>query len=152
MNALLDDPLAVANVLIVDDNKGDVILTREALVDGKLNVKLEAASDGQDALNYLRSEAGRNPESIRPDVILLDLNMPRMDGHEFLATIKEDESLKTIPAVVLTTSDADEDILKSYKLQAACFVTKPVDFAQFQKIVNSLSNFWFTVVRLPGSA
>ena len=130
------------------------MLAVDALEETSLNSILDTVEDGEELMEFLRRNgrhAHRAGEPL-PGLILLDLNMPRMDGHEFLATIKEDESLKTIPVVVLTTSDADEDILKSYKLQAACFVTKPVDFAQFQKIVNSLSNFWFTVVRLPGSA
>ena len=136
------------NILLIEDNSGDAELTEAALEDGKVRTSLHTAGDGVEALAYLRHE-GTFSESVRPDLILLDLNMPRMDGREFLQVVKQDPDLRSIPVVVLTTSEAETDIVKSYELQASCFVSKPVDFFQFQKIVQHLSDFWFTVVRLP---
>src|SRR5215831_17342378 len=137
-------------ILLVEDNPGDVRLTIEALRDGKVHNNLNVARDGVEALAYLRREAPFTAAA-RPDLILLDLNLPRKDGREVLAEIKADAELKTIPVVVLTTSRAEQDVLRSYELQANCFVTKPVDLDQFIDVVKSIENFWLTVVRLPDS-
>jgi len=137
-------------ILLVEDNPGDVRLTIEALRDGKVHNNLNVARDGVEALAYLRREAPFTTAA-RPDLILLDLNLPRKDGREVLAEIKADAELKTIPVVVLTTSRAEQDVLRSYELQANCFVTKPVDLDQFIDVVKSIENFWLTVVRLPDS-
>ena len=139
---------STVQVLLVEDNLGDAVLTREALQDGKLSVNLHHVMDGQQALDYLRKEK-KYRDAVTPDIILLDLNMPGVDGREFLKIVKKEPEFAMIPVVVLTTSKADEDVLSSYSLQAACFVTKPVDFSQFQTIVEKLSDFWFTVVKLP---
>ncbi len=143
-----DKCIQPVHVLLVEDDPADALLTREALSSQKLHVDIDVAGDGVEALKYLRRE-NEHAGAALPDVILLDLNMPRMDGREFLAEVKADEQLKRIPVVVLTTSEADEDILRSYELQAACYLTKPVDFAQFSKLVKAISEFWFTVVKLP---
>jgi CheY-like chemotaxis protein len=135
-------------VLLVEDNPGDAQLTRIALSDGKMCINLSLTEDGVDALAFLRKE-GKYVDAPRPDLILLDLNLPRKDGREVLAEIKADPSLKRIPVVVLTTSQSDTDILQAYELAANCFITKPVDFDQFVKIVQTIEDFWFTVVKLP---
>jgi CheY-like chemotaxis protein len=135
-------------ILLVEDDPGDVRLTREALKEGKVRNSLTVARDGVEALQILRRE-GAHAKAARPDVILLDLNLPRMDGREVLKAIKSDEKLKRIPVVVLTTSNADEDVVKSYELQANCYVTKPIDLDQFMKVVKTISEFWLEVVRLP---
>jgi len=136
------------DILLIEDNPGDVRLTTEALKDSKVHNTLHVAIDGVEALAYLRRE-GKYSEMPRPDVILLDLNLPRKTGIEVLAEIKDDESLRVIPVVILTTSSAEEDIVKSYNLHANCYITKPVELAQFIKIVQSIDNFWFTIVKLP---
>ena len=135
-------------ILLVDDDPGDVRLTVEALKQTKMHINLSFARDGIEALAFLRHQ-GPFAAAPCPDIILLDLNMPRMDGRELLVEIKKDPELKTIPVVVLTTSADEEDILRSYCLHANCYVTKPVDLAQFMKVVSSIENFWFTVVKLP---
>lgn len=135
-------------ILLVEDSPGDVRLTVEALKDGKINNNLSLAADGVEALAFLRRE-GKFSAAPRPDLILLDLNMPRMDGRELLAQIKADAELKRIPVVVLTISDAERDVLRSYNLQANCYITKPVDVAQFFDVVRSIEKFWFSVVELP---
>jgi CheY-like chemotaxis protein len=135
-------------VLLVEDDPGDVDLTRELLTQEKVVVNLHVVGDGVEALAYLRRE-GRYRDTVRPDVILLDLNMPRKDGWEVLRDLKQDDHLKAIPVVVLTTSDAERDVLKSYELGANCYVTKPVGLTQFARIICALEDFWFTVVRLP---
>lgn len=135
-------------ILLVEDNPGDVRLTIEALKDGKMDNPLDAVRDGVEALAYLRRE-GIYADKPRPDLILLDLNLPRMDGREVLAAIKEDPSLRQIPVVVLTTSQAEQDILKSYHLHANCFITKPVDLDQFVEVVRGIDNFWLSIVTLP---
>ncbi len=135
-------------VLLVEDNPGDVRLTREALKDGKVRNNLTVVTDGVEALAYLRKE-GQYSNAPRPDVILLDLNLPRKDGRTVLAEIKADPNLRRIPVVILTTSQAEEDILKTYDLHANCFVTKPVDLEQFIKVVKSIEDFWLTVVKRP---
>jgi chemotaxis family two-component system response regulator Rcp1 len=135
-------------ILLVEDNPGDARLTGEALNEGKVLNKMNVVEDGVEALAYLRHEAPYQT-SVRPDIILLDLNMPRMDGRELLSIIKSDPELKCIPVVVLTTSKAEEDIFKSYDLHANCFITKPVDLEQFIEVVKSVEEFWFTIVKLP---
>jgi len=141
------DPQPI-NILLVEDNPGDVRLTVEALKEGKVHNHLAVAPDGVHALAFLRRE-GEYRDAPRPDVILLDLNLPRMDGREVLSEIKADEQLRRIPVVVLTTSKAEEDILRSYSLHANCYVTKPVDLDQFITVVKSIEDFWFSIVRLP---
>ena len=137
-------------ILLVEDNPGDVRLTMEGLREGKVRNNLHVARDGVEALAFLRREAGF-ANAIRPDLILLDLNLPRKDGREVLSEIKSDPELKTIPVVVLTTSRAEQDVLHSYQLQANCYITKPVDLEQFIKVVNSIEEFWLTIVTLPQS-
>jgi len=137
-------------ILLVEDNPGDARLTREALNEGKVLNHMEVVEDGVEALAYLR-QTGQYITATRPDVILLDLNLPRMDGRELLAIIKTDPDLKRIPVVVLTTSRAEEDIIKSYDLYANCFITKPVDLDQFITVVKSIEDFWFTIVKLPSN-
>jgi CheY-like chemotaxis protein len=136
------------DILLVDDDPGDVLLTRKALSNGKIYNKLHVAEDGIEALSFLRRE-GKFADAPRPELILLDLNMPRKDGRETLAEIKADENLRGIPVVILTTSDADQDVAKSYNLQASCYITKPVDLEQFTKVVQSIKNFWLCVVTFP---
>ncbi len=135
-------------ILLVEDNPGDVRLTREALRDGKIVNNLHVAEDGVDALAFLRRE-GKYRDAVRPELILLDLNLPKKDGREVLAEIKADEALKRIPVVILTSSEAEQDIVKSYNLHANCYVTKPVDLDQFITVVKSIEHFWLKVVRLP---
>jgi two-component system, chemotaxis family, response regulator Rcp1 len=135
-------------ILLVEDNPGDVRLTREALLEGKLQNTLHVVDDGLKALAFLRQE-GVYAESPRPDLILLDLNLPRMSGTELLAHLKTDKGLKNIPVVILTSSRAEQDVLRAYELRANCYVTKPVDLDQFITVVKSIENFWFNIVRLP---
>jgi CheY-like chemotaxis protein len=135
-------------VLLVEDNPGDVQLTQIALEDSKISVNLNVARDGVEAMAFLRKEQEYKGMPT-PDIILLDLNLPRKDGREVLAEIKEDRILRRIPVVVLTTSGSEEDVLRAYNLCANCYITKPVDFDQFVKIVHSIESFWFTVVKLP---
>ncbi|NQT19164.1 MAG: response regulator [Planctomycetes bacterium] len=139
---------APAEILLVEDNPGDVRLTMEALQEAKVLNTLHVAKDGVEAMAFLRREA-ENANAPRPDLILLDLNLPRKDGREVLAEIKADDDLKSIPVVVLTTSEAEEDILKSYNLHANCYIVKPVDLDQFIEVVKTLQGFWLMVVRLP---
>jgi CheY-like chemotaxis protein len=135
-------------ILLVEDSPGDVRLTVEALRDGKVLNNLSVARDGVEALTFLRKE-GPHVAAPRPDLILLDLNMPKKDGREVLAEVKSDESLRRIPVVILTTSQAEQDILKSYDLHANCYITKPVDFDQFIAVVQSVEDFWLSLVKLP---
>ena len=135
-------------ILLVEDNPGDVLLTREALREGKVYNNLHWAKDGVEALEFLRRK-GRYADSPRPDIILLDLNLPKKDGREVLQEIKNDDELKRIPVVILTTSKAEEDVLRSYNLHANCYVTKPVDLDKFIVVVKSIDMFWLTVVTLP---
>jgi CheY-like chemotaxis protein len=135
-------------ILLVEDNPGDVLLTKEALKEGKVRNNLSVVGDGVEALKYLRKE-GQYAEAEPPDIILLDLNMPRMDGRELLSLIKSDDMLQRIPVVVLTTSSAEEDILQTYDLHANCYISKPVDLTQFIKVVKQIEGFWFTIVKLP---
>ena len=138
-------------ILLVEDNPGDVRLTIEALRESKVRNNLHTAVDGVEALAFLRRE-GDYAAAVRPDLILLDLNLPRKDGREVLADIKADPSLKTIPVVILTTSRAEQDVLRSYELQANCYITKPVDLDQFITVVKSIEDFWLTIVTLPHQA
>jgi two-component system, chemotaxis family, response regulator Rcp1 len=144
-----DDTLGRSiEILLVEDNPGDVRLTIEALKEGKVRNHLSVARDGVEALAFLRRE-GPHANAARPDLILLDLNLPKKDGREVLAEIKEDSRLRRIPVVVLTTSKAEEDILRTYDLHANCYITKPVDLEQFFSVVRSIDDFWLSVVRLP---
>jgi chemotaxis family two-component system response regulator Rcp1 len=135
-------------ILLVEDNAGDVRLAREGLRECKLLNNLSVAEDGVKALAFLRRE-GEYAQAPRPDLIMLDLNLPRMDGREVLKEIKEDDDLKSIPVVILTTSKAEEDIVKSYALHANCYVTKPLAIEQFINVVQAIETFWFTIVKLP---
>jgi CheY-like chemotaxis protein len=135
-------------ILLVEDNPGDVRLTREALKEGKVRNNLYVATDGVEALAFLRRE-GQYADAVRPDLILLDLNLPRKDGREVLEEIKADGSLRHIPVVVLTSSQAEQDIVRAYDLHANCYVSKPVDLDQFIHVVRSIEDFWFTIVKLP---
>lgn len=135
-------------ILLVEDNPGDVRLTREALREGEVRTHLHVAPDGVEALKFLRREAPY-ADSVRPDLILLDLNLPKKDGREVLQEVKADPSLRYIPVVVLTSSQAEQDIRRVYELHANCYVTKPVDLDHFIHVVHSIATFWFTVVKLP---
>ena len=135
-------------VLLVEDDPGDVLLIREAFEHNKVHNNLSVVNDGEQALAYLRGD-GQYAGAPRPDLVLLDLNLPRKDGREVLAEVKNDERLRTIPVVVLTTSEAEEDVLKSYELHANAYVTKPVDFERFVAIVRQIDDFFVSVVRLP---
>jgi CheY-like chemotaxis protein len=135
-------------VLLVEDDPGDVLLIREAFDFNKVHNTLNVVSDGEQALDYLRG-TGDYADRVRPDLVLLDLNLPRKDGREVLAEVKGDPDLRTIPIVVLTTSEAEEDVLKSYQLHANAYVTKPVDFERFISIVRQIDDFFVSVVRLP---
>ena len=137
------------NILLVEDNPGDVRLTQEALKECKVLNNLSVVGDGVEAMAFLR-RGGSYTEAPRPDLVLLDLNLPRMDGREVLAAMKGDNSLRRIPVVVLTTSRAEQDILKAYDLHANCYVTKPVDLEQFIRVVQSIEEFWVTIVTLAG--
>lgn len=135
-------------ILLVEDNPGDVRLTVEGLKESNVRNNLHVARDGVEAMAFLRGE-GSQTGAVRPDLILLDLNLPRMDGREVLSEIKSDAKLKTIPVVVLTTSRSEQDVLRSYELQANCYISKPVDLEQFITVVKSIEDFWFTIVTLP---
>src|SRR3990167_9047634 len=135
-------------ILLVEDNLGDVRLTQEGLREGKIHNHLSVVMDGEEAITFLRRQ-GNHARAPRPDLILLDLNLPKKDGREVLAEIKADPQLRRIPVVVLTTSAADQDIVASYDLAANCYVTKPVSFDAFLEVVRSIEEFWFSIVRLP---
>lgn len=135
-------------ILMVEDNPGDVRLTQEVLKDAKMSNTLRVVEDGAAALDFLYRRNGYG-DAPRPDLILLDLNLPRKNGREVLEEIKQDPDLKTIPVVILTTSQAEEDIVRAYSLHANCYITKPVDFAQFTKIVRTIEDFWLSIVTLP---
>ncbi len=136
------------DILLVDDNAGDVRLAQEALKDSKIRNTIYVAKDGVEALAFLRRR-GAHADAPRPDLILLDLNLPRKDGREVLAEIKADKDLRRIPVVILTISKSEEDILKTYNLHANCYVTKPIDLDQFIRVVRSIEDFWLTIVKLP---
>ncbi len=140
-------PFRRVEVLLVEDNPGDVRLTKEAFKDGKIYNRLSVVGDGAEALAFLHRE-GRHANAPRPDLILLDLNLPKKDGRDVLAEIKAEEDLKRIPVVVLTTSNAEKDILKTYDLHANCYIIKPVDFSQFITVIKTIEDFWFSVVKL----
>ena len=141
--------LNAIDVLLVDDDPGDTLMIREAFEHNKVKNTLECVADGVQAMQYLRRE-GEYANAPRPDLVLLDLNLPRKDGREVLAEIKSDPQLATIPVVVLTTSNAEEDVLRSYQLHANAYVTKPVDFERFIEVVRQIDEFFVTVVKLPG--
>lgn len=141
----IDKPV---EILLAEDNPGDVMLTRKALEQGKLANNLHVTTDGVDALEFLRQD-GEYEDAPRPDLILLDLNMPQKDGQEVLEELRADDDLRRIPVVVLTSSESEEDIVRSYELNANAYLTKPVDFDGFVEIVNRLENFWFQVVKFP---
>src|SRR5262245_1912490 len=141
-------PLSVIDVLLVEDDAGDVLMTQEAFAHHKIRNSLHVATDGEQALRFLRRE-GEYENAPRPGLILLDLNLPRRDGREVLADIKADPDLRTIPVVVLTTSEAEEDILRSYSLHANAYVSKPVDFDRFIEVIRRIDDFFVTVVKLP---
>jgi two-component system, chemotaxis family, response regulator Rcp1 len=147
MNIIGENGMPI-EVLLVEDSPGDVRLTQEAFRDANKAVHLHVASDGVEAMSFLRHE-GIHVQAPRPDLILLDLNLPKMDGREVLGLIKKDDSLKTIPTVILTTSDAEVDIAKSYQLQANCYLSKPVQLDAFESLVKSINDFWLTKVKLP---
>ena len=135
-------------ILLIEDNPGDARLAQEALKESKINNTLNIVSDGLSAIEYL-FRRGKYANAVRPDIIFLDLNLPGKDGREILEEIKADAGLRAIPVVILTTSAAEEDIARTYAAHANCYVTKPVDFEQFTKVVHSVGNFWFTIVKLP---
>jgi CheY-like chemotaxis protein len=147
MTSASDDGSPI-EVLLVEDDPGDVMMTQEAFQEHQVGNRLSVVSDGDEALSYLRRE-GQYAEATRPDLILLDLNLPRRDGREVLAEIKNDDNLRRIPVIVLTTSQADEDIIRSYQLHANAYVTKPVDFDRFISVVRQIDEFFVGVVKLP---
>lgn len=138
----------LVNILLIEDNPGDVMLVRESLGDLEIAEAMRDVSDGETALAYLRGE-GEHVRRTLPDLIILDLNLPRLDGREVLAAIKADPALQHIPVVVMTSSAAEADVLRSYQLQANCYVTKPLDIDQFLRVVRSIEEFWLSVTRLP---
>jgi len=138
-------------ILIVEDNPGDVRLTRESLKEGKISNRMHVVKDGVEAMTFLRRQ-GVHQTAMRPDIILLDLNLPRMHGREVLKEIKEDPNLRRIPVVILSGSEAEEDIAKSYDLHANCYVTKPVVLEKFISVIKAIEDFWLTVVKLPPEA
>jgi chemotaxis family two-component system response regulator Rcp1 len=140
--------MAPIEILLVEDSPGDVRLTREALKDARMYINLHVASDGIEAMEFLNRE-GENADVPRPDLILLDLNLPRKDGRQVLEEIKHNPALMTIPIVVLTTSASEEDVLQSYRLHANCYISKPVDLDGFLKVIESIDNFWLSIVKLP---
>ena len=139
---------AMVDILLVEDNEGDARLAKEAMHDSKIMNTMHHVSDGEEAMAFLRRE-GEHAGAPRPDLILLDLNLPKKDGRQVLAEIKGDEDLMRIPVVILTVSSAEEDILKTYNLHANCYITKPIDLDQFMKVVRSVEDFWLTIVKLP---
>jgi chemotaxis family two-component system response regulator Rcp1 len=141
----IGDPV---NILLVEDNPADVRLTKEALIEGKVRNTMKVVKDGVEALAFLRQE-GKYKDEILPDLILLDLNMPRMDGREVLEIIKNDHDLKRIPVVILTTSNDEQDVLATYNNHANCYITKPVELDNFLEVVNTIEEFWLTIVKLP---
>jgi chemotaxis family two-component system response regulator Rcp1 len=151
MNESTEVHSAPIEVLLVEDSPGDVRLTREALKDAKVHISLHVAQDGIEAMAFLE-RAGTHVDAPRPDLILLDLNLPRKDGRQVLKEIKESPALRSIPVVILTTSSSEADVLQSYHLHANCYISKPVDLDGFLKVVQSIDNFWLSVVKLPHAA
>jgi CheY-like chemotaxis protein len=147
---MLAEAVRPIEVLLVEDDEGDVLMTREALKEGKVLNRLNVVGDGVEALAYLRREPGY-ADVTRPDLVLLDLNLPKRDGRQVLADVKTDPDLRRIPVVVLTTSEAEEDVLRSYDLHANAYVTKPVDFDRFVEVIRQIDDFFISVVRLPTS-
>ncbi len=145
---MMKNGIHMVDILLVEDNPGDADLARETLKDSKIKNNLYVVNDGEKAMKFLRKESPYN-DVPRPDIILLDLNLPRKDGREVLADIKQDEDLKRIPVVILTSSRAEEDVLQSYNLHANCYISKPLDFRQFVAIVQSIEDFWLGIVKLP---
>lgn len=141
-------PIKFVEILLVEDNPGDADLAREALEMSKMKNNLHVVEDGVEAMAFLKKQ-GAYSDAVRPDLVLLDLNLPKKDGRQVLAEIKSDDRFKAIPVVILTSSSADEDILKSYNLHANCYITKPIDFSQFMKVVNCIEDFWLGIVKLP---
>ena len=137
-------------ILLVEDNPADVRLTQEAFKESRVATRLHVVQDGVEAVAYLRRQ-GHYGTAARPDLVLLDLNLPKKDGRGVLADIKADESLRRIPVVILTTSESEQDIFRTYDLHANCFITKPVDFAEFMRVIRSIEDFWLTIVKLPRS-
>jgi|SRR5687767_8554184 len=135
-------------ILLVEDNEGDVVLTMQALKKANVTNGINVAMDGEEAMKYLRKE-GRFANAETPDLILLDINLPKIDGMEVLAEIKNDENLKSIPVVMLTTSDSENDIVRSYNNHANCYITKPVDFKKFIEVIQAIKDFWISIVKLP---
>lgn len=150
MKDIRDDGTPI-EVLLVEDNPGDVRLTQEAFREANGAIHLNVATDGVEAMAFLR-RSGAHARAPRPQLILMDLNLPKMDGREVLSHIKEDASLKLIPTLILTTSDAEADIIRSYQLQANCYLTKPVQLEAFERLVKSINDFWLTTVKLPRTA
>ena len=140
-----DEPI---NILLVEDNPGDIRLAQEIFKDGKVQKELHVVEDGVEAMAFLKKE-GKYADSPRPDLILLDLNLPRKDGREVLDELKSDESLRRIPVIILTTSKSEEDVIKTYNMHANCFITKPVDIVQFLDMAEAIEEFWFNIVSLP---
>jgi two-component system response regulator len=145
----MSENFGLVNILLIEDNPGDIRLVQESLKENKIFAELAVVTNGEDAMRYLKKEGEYSGENI-PDLILLDLNLPGKDGREILFEIKNDDNLKSIPVVVLTSSSEEEDILKSYQNYANCFITKPVDLDNFIKVIKSIENFWLTIVKLPG--
>lgn len=144
----MEKKIRPVNVLLVEDNPGDVRLTQEAFKEAKMSIQLDVTMDGAEAIKFLRRE-GEYADATTPDLILLDLNLPKKDGREVLKEIKTDDTLKRIPVVVLTTSNAEQDILKSYNLHVNCYINKPVDFEKFFDIIQKIEEFWLTTAILP---
>lgn len=138
-------------ILLVEDNEGDARLAKEALRDSKIRNRIHHVTDGVEATDFLRKK-GKYKNVPRPDLILLDLNLPRKDGRELLAEIKEDDDLKRIPVVILTVSKSEEDIFRTYNLHANCYISKPIDLSEFMKVVKSIEEFWLTIVKLPNGS
>ncbi|WP_447971309.1 response regulator [Nitrospira sp. M1] len=136
------------HILMVEDDEEDVVLTKESLTNSKVTLDLHVVEDGEEALLYLR-KAQPYASATTPDVILLDLNLPKKNGREVLSEMREDDLLRSIPVIILTTSDQEEDVMKTYKLGANCYITKPVGLEQFMKVVTAIDNFWFSIVKLP---
>ncbi len=140
--------IKTVNILLVEDNLGDIRLTEEVLKEGKIRNRLNVVMDGEEAIFYLK-KTGKYKDAVSPDIILLDLNLPKKDGHEVLAEIKTDPVLMFIPVIVLTTSESEQDILNMYSHHANCYITKPVDFNQFINVIKSVEDFWLSIVKLP---
>lgn len=137
-------------ILLIEDNPGDVMLTQEAFHEGRLAHRLSVVGDGEEAIDFLR-RAGKYADAPRPDLVLLDLNLPKKDGRELLAEVKDDPDLRHIPVIVLTTSESEQDIWRAYRLHANCYLTKPIQMDDFLRKIRSIEDFWLTVVRLPSN-